>query len=94
MSISTEQVASIARLARLDLEEDKQALFAGQFAQILEYMDTLNEVNTDSVEPLYSPVQHGTVYREDEAASHCTREEVLSNAPEEDGTYFVVPRIV
>ncbi|ABB37822.1 glutamyl-tRNA(Gln) amidotransferase, C subunit [Oleidesulfovibrio alaskensis G20] len=94
MSISKEQVAAIAGLARLQLDEDKKELFAGQFAQILEYMDTLNEVDTDGVAPLYSPVQHATVYREDEVQRHCSREQVLANAPEEDGTFFIVPRIV
>lgn len=94
MSISKEQVASIARLARLELNDERTELFAGQFDQILQHMDTLNELDTSAVEPLYSPVIHGTVYREDAVETHCTRSEVLSNAPDENGSFFVVPRIV
>ncbi len=94
MAITTKQVAAIARLARLELDEDKQALFAGQFAQILEHMDTLNHVDTSSVEPLYSPVQHTLAYRSDEARAQRTRQQILSGAPQEDGEFFIVPRIV
>lgn len=94
MKISPEKAAGIAKLARLAPGEDKLALFAGQFEDILTYMDKLAEVDTEGVEPLYSPVTHGTVFREDEPEKRFSREDVLGNAPEEDGQYFVVPRIV
>lgn len=94
MKISKEQVATIARLARLDLDDDKLERFAGQFGDILDYMDLLGEVDTTGVDPLYSPAEHGTVLRADEVRTHCTREDLLANAPEADGQFFVVPRIV
>lgn len=94
MKISPEQVAKVAQLSRLDLPQDKLELFAGQLGDILAYMDKLGELNTDDVEPMYSPVKHTTVLRKDEVRKDYAREDVLSNAPEQDGQFFIVPRIV
>ncbi len=94
MKISPEKVAGIARLARLDLDQDKLELFAGQVGDILDHMDKLGELDTDAVEPLYSPVEHTTVLRGDEVEKTCERAEVLANAPQQDGQFFIVPRIV
>ncbi|MGX9366028.1 Asp-tRNA(Asn)/Glu-tRNA(Gln) amidotransferase subunit GatC [Desulfoplanes sp. PS50] len=94
MGITTNEVTQIARLARLDIAEDQAGLFAGQMDTILSYMDTLNELDTSSVEPMYSPVDNVSVLREDEAIQTISRDEILKNAPEEDGRYFLVPKIV
>lgn len=94
MKISPEEVAKVAGLARLDLDQDKLELFAGQLGDILAYMDKLGELDTDAVEPLYSPVQHTTVLRRDEVRKDYAREEILANAPEQDGQFFIVPKIV
>ena len=72
----------------------EQELFARQLGDILGYMDVLAKVDTSAVEPLYSPAHHTSAAREDVAAHVRTRQEVLSNAPEADGEYFMVPRIV
>lgn len=94
MKLSREEVARVAKLARLDLSEDKIELFSGQLHDILTYMDKLNEIDTSDIEPMYSPVEHSTVLRKDEVKKEHTRDEVLSNAPDSDGQYFIVPRIV
>ncbi len=94
MKISPEEVAKVARLSRLDLPQDKLELFAGQLGDILDYMDKLGELNTDEVEPMFSPVEHTTVLRKDEVRKDYSRDEVLSNAPKQDGKFFIVPRIV
>ncbi|WP_207264350.1 Asp-tRNA(Asn)/Glu-tRNA(Gln) amidotransferase subunit GatC [Desulfovibrio sp. Huiquan2017] len=94
MKISPEEVAKVAKLSRLDLPEDKLELFAGQLGDILAYMDKLGELDTDDVAPLYSPVQHTTVLRRDEVRKDYRREEILANAPKQDGQFFIVPRIV
>ncbi len=94
MKLSREEVARVAKLARLDLPDDKVKLFAGQLHDILTYMDKLNEIDTSEVDPMYSPVEHSTVLRKDEVRKEHSRDEVLSNAPDSDGQYFVVPRIV
>lgn len=93
-SISPEEVAHMAALSRLSVSEEERALFARQFGEILGYMDVLALVNTENVEPLYSPAQHAAAGREDQAVNRRSREEILANAPEQDGEYFIVPRIV
>jgi aspartyl-tRNA(Asn)/glutamyl-tRNA(Gln) amidotransferase subunit C len=92
--ISKGEVARIAELARLDVDEGRRELFAEQLSSILQYMETLNELDTSDVEPLYSPVEHDTPVRQDEPETRCSRDEVLGNAPETDGKYFIVPKVV
>ncbi|WP_031483682.1 Asp-tRNA(Asn)/Glu-tRNA(Gln) amidotransferase subunit GatC [Maridesulfovibrio frigidus] len=94
VKLSTDEVAKVASLARLDLSEEKKELFAGQLNNILSYMDKLNEIDTKDVEPMFSPVEHTTVLRKDVVTKEHTRDEILANAPDSDGQYFVVPRIV
>lgn len=96
--ISQDDVRRMAALARLDVDTSTQERFTRQFADILAYMDVLAQVDTLGVEPLYSPALHEGLPRPDEARSHRTTDEVLSNAPEarlhDDCPFFVVPRIV
>ncbi len=92
--ISTEAVAKMAVLSRLEVPEERQERFARQFGDILSYMEILAQVDTQGVEPLYSPVTHDACLRPDAAENRRQRAEVLGNAPEQDGQYFVVPRIV
>ena len=93
-TISLEEVAHMGTLSRLSVTEEEQALFSRQMGDILAYMDVLARVDTNEVEPLYSPAQHPGPLREDVAARRRERTEVLANAPEADGEYFIVPRIV
>ncbi len=92
--IGIAEVRHLARLSRLVLTEDEEKLLAGQFGQIIGHMDLLNSVDTTAVEPLYSPAMHKSMNREDESRDIRTQEEILVNAPETDGEYFIVPRIV
>ena len=92
--IGSKEVAHMAQLSRLSVGEQEQALFARQLGDILGYMDVLARVDTSAVEPLYSPVRHESAARQDVAVQVRTRQEVLANAPEGDGEYFMVPRIV
>jgi len=94
MKISSEEVAKVARLARLELSQDKIDQYAAQLGDILGYMDKLAELDTASVEPMYTPVDQVSVMREDVVAKDYTREDILKNAPETDGAFFIVPRIV
>lgn len=91
--IDSQDVAAIADLARLECDQDKGETFARQFDDILQYMDKLNELDTSHVQPLYSPIRHACAFRSDEVHQDVTREDVLGNAPEDDGTYFIVPKV-
>lgn len=92
--IGPEQVRAMATLSRLKLPEDTLERFAPQLAQVVEYMDILAEVDTQGVEPLYSPVEQVSVLREDVAAKDLPRDAITANAPQTDGQFFIVPKIV
>ncbi|MDK2956776.1 MAG: aspartyl-tRNA(Asn)/glutamyl-tRNA(Gln) amidotransferase subunit [Desulfovibrionales bacterium] len=94
MKITKDETAKVAKLARLELSEEKLELFTAQLGDILAYMDKLGELDTSQTEPLYTPVSHTTVVREDEPARTVAREQILSGAPEDDGQFFIVPKIV
>ena len=92
--LTQDRMAHLALLARLAPKPDELARFGAQCDDILQYMDVLAQVDTNGVMPLYSPVEHDSAVRPDEAVARRTRDEVLANAPQTDGTFFVVPRIV
>jgi aspartyl-tRNA(Asn)/glutamyl-tRNA(Gln) amidotransferase subunit C len=94
MSITRETVAHLAELVRLDLDETTLERFARQFNVILRHMDALNAVDTQGVEALYQPVLHSAAPRPDRVEASLEREKLLACAPEQDGQYFVVPRIL
>ncbi|NCC24687.1 MAG: Asp-tRNA(Asn)/Glu-tRNA(Gln) amidotransferase subunit GatC [Deltaproteobacteria bacterium] len=94
MRITEQEVARIARLARLEPTGDQTARYAKQMDTILEYMDVLESLDTQGVEPMYSPLPGGTVFRADEVESRYTRDEILANAPDTDGVHFIVPKTV
>jgi aspartyl-tRNA(Asn)/glutamyl-tRNA(Gln) amidotransferase subunit C len=103
MNDSIAKVRAIAALARLDLTRGlapdeaaaRLARISAQFRDIVALMDTLSQVDTQGVEPLYWPLAAPAApLREDAAAVSATRRELLANAPEQDGRFFIVPRIV
>jgi len=94
MKISPEKAMAIATLARLEISPEQAATLGAQMDDILGYMDKLNELDTASVEPMYTPVDQPGVLRVDEVRKEFPRAEILRNAPETDGEYFIVPRIV
>ena len=89
-----DQIAHIAELARLAPEPATLDRFGQQCMNILGYVEVLNEVDTDQIEPLYSPVEQAGAVRPDIAAEIDQRADMLANAPETDGAFFIVPRIV
>ena len=94
MKISREEVRHVARLARLDLKEEVVDTMAGQLAGILEYMDTLNRVDTEGIAPTAHAVSLTTPLRTDERRPHLDHEAALANAPEKDDESFIVPKVI
>ena len=92
--ISEAQVAHVARLARLALDADEQRQLTEQLNAILTYMAQLNEVPTEDVEPTAHVFDLVNVYRADAARRTLPPDAALSNAPETEQGFFVVPRIV
>ncbi len=68
--------------------------FAQQLGDVLKYVEQLDEVNVDGVEPMVHAVEVRNVLRKDEVAQSLPREQALSNAPKTDGKYFLVPPIL
>ncbi|UCD77553.1 MAG: Asp-tRNA(Asn)/Glu-tRNA(Gln) amidotransferase subunit GatC [Desulfobacterales bacterium] len=94
MKITKNEVLYVADLARLNLDEAAIEKFAGQIGEILEYVDKLNEVNTEGVKPTSHAISLTNAFREDEQSEHLDRDKALANAPEKEDGNFIVPKIV
>jgi aspartyl-tRNA(Asn)/glutamyl-tRNA(Gln) amidotransferase subunit C len=92
--ISLGEVRHVARLARLDLNEQEELRMTEQMNNILSYMETLGELDTKDIPATTHAVQLQNVFRPDETTSSLDRERALENAPESDGVSFVVPKII
>jgi aspartyl-tRNA(Asn)/glutamyl-tRNA(Gln) amidotransferase subunit C len=92
--ISRQDVEHVARLARLALTPDELERMRTQLNAILLHIDALKAVNTDDVEPTSHAVPVVNVMRDDEPEPPFPPEEMLRNAPDRDGQFFRVPRII
>lgn len=92
--ISETEVLRVAELARLELTEAEKTRMTEQMNQILNYMETLNELETEGIEPMTHAIQLQNVFRPDEVKESLERELGLSNAPQSDGVNFIVPKVI
>lgn len=92
--IDAEQVRKVARLGRLDLTDAEIEEFTGQLGAILEYVEKMNELDTTDVEPLAHCLPISNVLREDRIQPSLGTDAALMNAPERDGPFFKVPKIL
>ena len=93
-NISADDVRKVAKLARLDLPEEKIATYTGQLERILDYVDQLQAVDTDGVPATTRAVEVVNVTREDTVVSTDVREQLLDEAPLREGDFFRVPKIL
>lgn len=94
MAISEEDVRKIAQLARLKLGEDEVRLYQGQFVKILDSMAELSSLDTKDVPPTTSLLGSSNVLREDEPAVFTAAEKLLANAPQREGNFFRVRKVI
>lgn len=94
MKLSGEEVARVAALARLRLTADEETQMADQLGQILDYMDKLKVLDTESVEPFSHATDHANALREDRVTNQPDPDMLLANAPDRDGPFFKVPKIL
>ena len=94
MAVTKKDVEKIAELAKLKFSEEELESFTPQMNEILAYMDKLNELDTENVEPLSHPVEQTNVFREDKLKPSITTEDALKNAPAKDEHYFKVPKVI
>lgn len=94
MALSREEVLKVAHLARLEFEEDRIEKFQTDLNDILKFVEKLQELDTEGVEPLTQVNHHYNNFRKDEVKESLKREDALKNAPQEDEGMFIVPKVV
>jgi aspartyl-tRNA(Asn)/glutamyl-tRNA(Gln) amidotransferase subunit C len=92
--ITSEIVEKVARLSRLSFSKEETMLYAEQLNSILNYMEKLNELNTDGIEPTMSPYPNENIMRDDIVIQGLNLDETLSNAIESERGYFKVPKML
>ncbi len=94
MTIDKQTVEKVAHLARLELAEDEKKKLIQDMNKILGFMDKLNEINTNGIEPLVYMTNEINVLREDVIRQEITHQEALQNAPKHDEDYFLVAKVI
>ena len=94
MSLTPEQVRWVAHLARLEMTDAELATMTRQLGAILDYVNQLQQVNTDAVEPLAHPLPIHNVFRADEPAPSLPVDAALANAPDRRGDFYGVPAVL
>ena len=94
MKITEETVRYVAALAKLTISEEEKEKAAQDLDHILEYIETMNGLDTEGVEPMSHVLPVKNVFREDEVTNHDNREELLKNSPKRIEGSFAVPKTV
>ena len=92
--LDRDQVHKVAHLARLELTADEEERLTTQLGDILGYFEQLNELDVTGVEPTTRAIDVSNVVRQDLLQPHPEREAMLEAAPDRDGDFFKVPKIV
>jgi aspartyl-tRNA(Asn)/glutamyl-tRNA(Gln) amidotransferase subunit C len=94
MAVTRKDVEHIAQLAKLSLEENEVESLTDQMNDILGYVEKLNELDTENIEPLSHPVEGNNVFREDVPIKSIASSEALKNAPSASEEFFLVPKVI
>ncbi|MFM2286298.1 MAG: aspartyl/glutamyl-tRNA(Asn/Gln) amidotransferase subunit [Bacteroidota bacterium] len=94
MTVDTQLVDELAHLSRLAYENEAKAEIVSDLNKILAFVDKLNEINTDGIEPLIYMVDDTNVLRGDVSRLDIKQVEALKNAPKKDSDFFRVPKVI
>ena len=94
MSVNTEQVRHIAKLARIAMSDEELERLVPELNNILGWVEQLGEVNTDGVEPLTAVIDQKLRLRDDVVTDGDCRDAVLANAPAPEHGFFAVPKVI
>src|SRR5215470_1207468 len=94
MQITRQEVEHVAKLARLEITDVEKDAFSQQLSAILSYVEQLNTVDTTGVEQTATVVKQENVFRADSLVPSLSVDKALSNAPESQAGYFMVPKII
>ena len=94
MNIDKETLQKIAHLARLELDSSKEDRLKADMEEILSWVEKLNELDTEGIEPLTNMSFEVNAFREDKVVEPLSQERGLYNAPDRQGDYFKVPKVL
>ena len=94
MSIDLKTIKHISKLSRISVDEKKAEKLAGDLNSIFDFIEKLNELETDNVEPLTSVAETTLKLRPDEVKTKNIREQIVKNSPQDNEDYFVVPKVI
>ena len=94
MTIDLKTIKHISKLSRISVDDKKADKLAEDLNSIFDFIEKLNELNTDKVEPLTSVAETSLKLRTDEVKSKDIREQILKNSPDVNEDFFVVPKVV
>jgi aspartyl-tRNA(Asn)/glutamyl-tRNA(Gln) amidotransferase subunit C len=94
MSLSRQEVEKVSLLARLLLSAEELDRMTRQMGQIVSYVESLSELNTDAVEPMAHALDVSNVFAADELEPSLPREAALANAPHHDKQFYLVPAVL
>ena len=94
MTIDLKTIKHISKLSRISVDDKKADKLVGDLNSIFDFIEKLNELNTDKVEPLTSVAETTLKLRTDEVKSKDIRNQILKNSPDENEDFFVVPKVV
>ena len=94
MTIDLKTIKHISKLSRISVEDSKAKKLAGDLNSIFDFIEKLNELDTENIEPLTSVAEITLKLRSDEVKSENIREQILKNSPDENEDFFVVPKVV
>ena len=93
-NMTEDQIRRVTKLAALSLDASEESVFRQDASRMLEYVDCMNALDTDGVEPLYHVIECVSPLRDDMVENNYGREELLAGAPNRSGEYFVVPKSI
>ena len=94
MKITDEMMENLARLARLQFKDDEKQELKGDLEKMIEFVNKLNDIDTAGVEPVLHMTETMNVLRSDEIANTVTPQQGLLNAPNKEGRFFKVPKVI
>ena len=94
MDVNQELIDKLAKLSRLDFDSEEKAAIQKDLERMLEFVEKLNEVDTEGISPLLHINPEKNVLREDEVTEQLDQKTALKNAPDHDSFYFKVPKVV
>ena len=94
MSIDLKTIKHISKLSRISVDEKKAEKLAGDLNSIFDFIEKLNELKTDNIEPLTSVAETTLKLRSDEVKSKNIKDQIVKNSPQDNEDYFVVPKVI